>query len=371
MRRFSSFLLTLLGVLALASACGSGSSGGASAASLNTTGSNPDVAVVGDIHITRGELDHLITLAQKRAAVQKQKLPAPGSATYTSTVVLPTVQTLVTNAEVQNIADALGIKVSDSDVTKQLNTAVQQQFAGDQSKFQSFLKQYGMTVDDIKQQYIVPSLLQNKIIAKLKAQYAVSDKQVQDYYNSHKSSYKSPDTRKVHYILAKDKADAEAARTAAVKGESFASLVKKYSLDYTNNPSGALTATSMPGSLEQNFQNAVFQDLQTGGVTTPVEVDSTYAQQKLVDNHGNAECKPTCYFVIKADADTVKGSPQSFSQVKDQIKSTLEQTVQAQKLQKRIQSLLAGQKKITKYASGYAPPTPAKPGSTSGGAPTT
>jgi hypothetical protein len=366
MRRFSSFLLTLFGVLALASACGSGSSGGASAASLNTSGSNPDVAVVGNIHITRSELDHLITLKQKQAEVQKQKLPAPGSASYASTVVQPVVQTLVTNAEVQNIADALGIKVSDSDVTKQLNTAVQQQFAGDQSKFQSFLKQYGMTVDDIKQQFIVPSLLQQKIIAKLKSQYSVSDKQVQDYYNSHKSSYKSPDTRKVHYILAKDKADAEAARNAAVKGQSFASLVKKYSLDYKNNASGALTATSTPGSLEQNFQNAVFQDLQTGGVTVPVEVDSTYAQQKLP-----GQCKPTCYFVIKADADTVKGGQQSFSQVKDQIKSTLEQTVQAQKLQKRIQQLLAAQKKITKYAPGYAPPTPAKPGSTSGGAPTT
>jgi hypothetical protein len=93
MRRFSSFLLTLLGVLALASACGSGSGGGASAASLNTSGSNPDVAVVGNIHITRSELDHLITLKQKQAAVQKQKLPAPGSAAYTSTVVQPVVPT--------------------------------------------------------------------------------------------------------------------------------------------------------------------------------------------------------------------------------------------------------------------------------------
>jgi len=365
MRRFSSTLLTLLGVLALASACGGGSSG-SSAASLNTSGSNPDVAVVGNTHITRNDLDHQISLRAKAALVQKQTLPKPGSATYQSQVVQPILARLVTNAQVQNIADQLGVKVSDSEVQTQLDTAVKQQFGNDTAKYQAYLKQYGLTEDDIKTQAILPSLLENKIIAKLKSQYAISDKQVQDYYNSHKSSYKSPDTRKVHYILTKNKADAQAARTAAVKGQDFGQLVKKYSLDYKNNASGALTATSTPGSLEQNFQNAVFQDLQTGGVTVPVEVDSTYAQQKLP-----GECKPTCYFVIKADDDIVKGGQQSFSQVKDQIKSTLEQTTQAQKLQTRIQQLLATQKKITKYAAGFAPPTPAKPGSTSSGAPTT
>jgi foldase protein PrsA len=364
MRRFPSLLLTAVGVLALASACGGGGSA-ASVASLNSSGDNPDVAVVGTIHITRSELDHQISLRQKAAAVQKQTLPKAGSANYQSQVVQPILQRLVTNAQVQNIADQLGIKVSDSDVKKQLDTAVQQQFGSNQAKYQAYLKQYGLTEDDIKTQAILPSLLENKIIAKLKSQYAISDKQVQDYYNSHKSSYTSPDSRKVHYILAKNKADADAAHAAAAKGQSFAALVKRYSLDFKNNASGALTATSSPGSLEQNFQNAVFHDLQTGSVTAPVEVDASYAQQQL-----SGKCKPTCYFVIKADADIVKGGQQSFSQVKDQIKSTLEQTVQAQKLQKRIQQLLAAQKKITKYAAGFAPPTPAKP-STSGGAPTT
>jgi foldase protein PrsA len=360
MRRFAPLLLTLAVVVSLAAACG----GGSSSSSTAKLASN-DVAVVGPIHITKGDLDHQIALRVKAAQVQKQKLPAAGSATYQSQVVDPIVQRLVTNAQVQNIADELNIKASPDEVTAQLNKAVSAQFGNDKSKYEAYLKQYGLTEEDIKQQAILPSLLENKIVNKLKAQYAVTDKQLQSYYDSHKSTYKTPDTRKVHYILAKDQADAQAAAAAAKNGTSFASLVKKYSLDAKNNASGALSATSTPGSLETNFQNAVFQGLQTGDVSDPVQVDATYAQQQLA-----GKCKPTCYFVIKADDDIVKGGQQSFSQVKSQIQSTLEQTVQSGKLQKRIQQLLAAQKKLTKYAPGFAPAQPANPNST-GTTPTT
>jgi hypothetical protein len=358
MRPFRPLLVTLLGAVALTSACGGSSGSSSTAAQLASN----DVAVVGNIHITKDELDHQITLKTTEAKVDNQKLPAPGTPTFKSQVVDPILQRLVTNAQVQNIADELHVTVSDSEISTALDKAVKAQFKTT-ADYQAYLKKYGLTEDDIRTQAMLPSLLENKIVNKLKAQYAITDKQAQDYYNSHKSTYKTADTRKVHYILAKDKADAEAARAALVQGADWGSQVKKYSLDYhagtPSNQLGALTATM--GQLETNFQNAVFSGLGTGAISALVPVDATYAGQQLA-----GKCKPQCFFVIRADSDIVKGSQQTFDQVKSQIETQLGQTVQAQKLQKRIQALLAAQKKVTKYKSGFAPSTPAKPSSTGG-----
>ncbi len=358
MSRFRIVLLALLtSAVALGAACGGGSSSGSStAASL----SSDDVAVVGDIHITQSELDHQIQLQEKSAEISKQTLPKPGTANFKSQVSDPILQRLVNEAQVENIAKVLGITVSDSEVQKKLQDGVQQQF-GSQAKFQAFLTKYGITQDDIISQVVRPSLLQTKITDKLKSEYKVTDAQISDYYNKNKASFAQPDSRKVHYVLAKDKADADAARTFVTKGGSWGEAVKKWSLDYKpGTPAsqlGALTATK--GQLETNFENAVFNDLQTGGVSLPVEVSKSYEQSNL-----SGKCKPTCYFVIRADADTVKGSQQSLAQVKTQIMSTLEQSVQAQKISKRIQQLIAQQQKITKYRAGFKPTPPA---STSGG----
>jgi foldase protein PrsA len=343
MSRFRIVLLALLtSAVALAAACGGGSSS-STAASL----SSDDVAVVGDIHITRSDLDHQIQLQEKSAEVSHQKLPKPGSADFKAQVSDPVLQRLVNNAKIENIAKVLGISVSDSEVQKKLQEGI--------------LKQYGITEQDIIDQAVRPSLLQTKIEDKLKAQYKITDAQVQDYYNKNKASFAQPDSRKVHYILAKDKADADAARTFVTKGGSWGEAVKKWSLDYKPgippDQLGALTA-SKGQQLETNFENSVFNDLQTGGISVPVEVSKSYQQSNLA-----GKCKPNCYFVIRADSDTVKGSQQSFDQVKAQIMSTLEQSEQAQKISKRIQALVAQQDKLTKYAEGYKPtPPPATTG---------
>ncbi|HEY0388777.1 MAG TPA: peptidyl-prolyl cis-trans isomerase [Gaiellales bacterium] len=356
MTRFRIVLLPLLvGAVALGAACGGGSGGG-STADLG----KDDVAVVGTIHITRSELDHQIQLQETSAKVSGQALPKAGSADFKTQVTDPIVQRLVNEAEAENIAKQLDITVTDSEVQKKLDEGVQQQF-GSQAKFQAFLKKYGITEDDLKAQVVRPSLLQTKIIDKLKAQYKVTDAQVQAYYNQNKSTFKQADTRNVHYILTKDKADADAARTALVKGADFSKMVKKYSIDGAKDPTGALSASSTPGALEQNFQNTVFNELQTGGVSLPVEVSKSYAQSTLA-----GKCKPTCYFVIRADSDTVKGGQQSLAQVKSQIEQTLAQGSQAQKISKRLQALVAEQKKLTTYAAGYKPAATSNP-ATSGG----
>jgi hypothetical protein len=346
--------LVLLAAVAVSAGCGGGSSGGSSA-SLESG----DVAVVGDTHITQKQLDQLVAFQVHSAQVANQKIPAAGTTTFKTQVVDPTLQRMITNAQVENIAKELGVTVSDSEIDAGLQKAIQAQFGADTAKYQAYLKKYAISEDYLKQQLIRPQLLQTKIIAKLKSQYKVTDAQAQAYYNAHKSQYVTADTRKVHYILTKNQADADAARKALIQGSSFPAEVKKYSLDASSNPSGALTATQ--GQVETNFANAVFAGLVTGGISPPVEVDSAYASSNLA-----GKCKPNCYFVIRADGDTVKGSQQSYDAAKAQILAQLEQSQETPKLQKKIQSLLAAQKKLTKYAPAYKPaPTASTSGSTS------
>jgi hypothetical protein len=358
MTRFNALLIFLVSALVVVgSACGGG---GSSSGKLESN----DVAVVGDIHITRDQLDHQIALRVNAAKVDKTTLPKVGSADYKNQVVIPIVQRLVTNAEIQNIADILGVSASDSEVQKKLDEAVKREFKTDTKKYQDYLKKYGITEQDLKEQVIAPSLLQQKIQDKLKSQYKVTDAQVKSYFDQHKSEFITPDSRKVHYVIVKSKADATAARAQIAAGTAWGKVYKKYSLDYSSGTPAAQLGefTAQKGRTETNFGNLVFGGtLKTGQLSGLVEVSKQYADSSLP-----GKCKPTCYFVIRPDEDIVKGKTQTFDEVKAQVRQTLEQTVQAPKITKRIQTLADQQKKLIKYAKGFAPPQPA----TSGGATT-
>jgi hypothetical protein len=131
--------LVLLAAVAVSAACGGGSSG-ASSASLESG----DVAVVGDTHITKQQLDQLVTFQVNSAKVAKQKIPAAGTTDFKTQVVDPILQRMITNAQVENIAKELGVTVSDSEVNAGLQKAIQAQFGTDTAKYQAYLKKYAV-----------------------------------------------------------------------------------------------------------------------------------------------------------------------------------------------------------------------------------
>jgi hypothetical protein len=355
------FRISLLSLLVAAVALSAGCGGGGASSSLK----DGDVAIVGDVHITQAALDHQIALKVQSAKVDKQTVPKPGTTDYKTQVIDPVVQRLVGEVQLDNIATELKVSVSDSDVQKALDAAVKQQFGTDTAKYKAFLKKYGITEQDIKDQVIRPSLLQTKIQDKVKAQFPITDAQIKDYYNKNKTQFITPDTRQVHYVIVASRADALAAHTQLEAGANWGKVYKKYSLDYQSSTPAAQLGqfSASKGQTETNFGTAVFGNtLKTGSLSGLIEVSKTYADQSLP-----GKCKPTCFFVIRPDANIVKGSSQTFDQAKATIESTLASSVQAPKVSKRFQQLLDAQKKITKYASGYAPPTPTNPSTTGGG----
>ena len=348
-------ILILAAIAASTAACG-GSSSSSNSASLQSG----DVAVVGDIHITKQDLDHQIKLEVRAMQVGSQsctggsqgqencknkstKIPKVGTSQYTTTIVQPVVAYLVTQAQVQNIAKALHVGVTAAQLKTQVNQAISQYYGGNNAKYQADLKKYDLTEADIEQQFKL-TLLEQNIESKLKAQVKVTPKDMRDYYNSHQSLYETTaSTRKVDYVLVPSKALADKALAALQGGKSFSDVAK-----------GAIDDSSLhepfvatEGQIDAAFQKPAFS-LKTNQLSGLVPVDKAYAKTSL-----KGKCKPTCYFIIRPTADVVKGgAKKSFASVKAQIQSTLLSSRQSAHLQAVVTRLENAQKKITHYAAG-------------------
>lgn len=347
------WIICLAAVAALAAACGGSSSSSSSSANLGSD----DVAVVGQNHITKQQLDHQITLELAAMAVKKQKIPKVGTTSYTSTVVQPVLAYLVQDAQVHDIAKDLSVSVTPKQIQDQVTKAIQQFYGGDQAKYHADLKKYKLTDADIAQQFEL-TLLEQKIEAKLRGQVKVTDKDVEDYYKSHQQLYEtSADSRTVDYVLLPTKAAAEQAHAALASGKSFADVAAG-AIDDT---SAHEPFTFSKGTGDVAFQNATFS-LKTDQLSGLVKVDPAYAKTSLA-----GKCHPACYFIIRPTGETVKaGTTKSFAGVKDQIRTQLLQTRQSAHIAGVVKKLEAEQKKQTKYAPGYAPPKTQTPSTDSG-----
>jgi foldase protein PrsA len=135
-------------------------------------------------------------------------------------------------------ADAakMGIKVTDAEVQKAFTTAKKAQFPT-ASGYNTFLSSTGQTTQDVIYRFRI-----NEILQKLSAKHntAVTPAAIKAYYESHLSSFGSQETRNMKIVLAKTQADANAAKKALESGQSWASVVKKYSIDPTTKSTGGV-----------------------------------------------------------------------------------------------------------------------------------
>jgi parvulin-like peptidyl-prolyl isomerase len=357
-------ILILAAIAASTAACG-GSSSSSNVASLQSG----DVAVVGNVHITKQELDHQIKLEVRAMVIGSQsctggsqgqencknkstKVPKVGTTQYTTTIVQPVVAYLVTQAQVQNIAKELHVTVTAKQLKTQVTQAIAQYYKGNQAKYEADLKKYDLTEADVEQQFKL-TLLEQNIESKLKAQVKVTPKELRAYYNSHQSLYETTAaTRTVDYVLVPSKSLAEKAHSELAAGKTFTDVAK-----------GAIDDSSLhepfvatEGQIDAAFQKPAFS-LKTNELSGLVPVDKKYASTSL-----KGKCKPTCYFIIRPTAAVIKGgAKKSFASVEAQIQSTLLSSRQTAHLQSVVTKLENAQKKITRYAPGYKPPKTTTP----------
>jgi len=109
-----------------------------------------------------------------------------------------------------------------------------------------------------------------------------TDKDIEDYYNTHASEFAIPENLTVRHILAKTRDEAVSIRRQLDRGAKFADLAGKYSLDAASKANGGLIGgpVQKAGSIRglgavPEFNQAAFE-LKEGEVSQPVKSTKGY-----------------------------------------------------------------------------------------------
>ena len=246
-------------------------------------------------------------------------------------------------------ANKLGIKVTDAEVQKAFNTAKNQQFPNG-SGFNNFLSQTGQTMDDILYRFRINEIVQ-KLVAKHNS--TVTPAQIQSYYNAHSSQFGTQDSRNIRVVLAKNAADAAAAKKALDSGQSWAKVAKKYSTDPTTKNTGGLLTGVTKSQADPALASVAFT-APLNQITGPVKGQFGYY----------------VFDVIKGTPATHQSLAQATPLIKQQLTSTQQQSAQTAVDSHAKKDWLSQTSCRSGYAmadcSGYTAPKTATTGSSTG-----
>jgi len=270
-----------------------------------------DIALVEQVPDDVGsisETDFKRALLQQAAQGGLKKAPKPGESKYEE-LRDNAVGELLDTAWIQGESEELGISVTPKQIATELALVKKQNFKT-AAEFQKFLRTSRFTMEDVRSRVRV-QLLSTQIQEMITKQAPPpSESEISAYYDSARDSqFTTGESRDVRIVVAKDKADAEAAKAALGKDSSAAAWKKvaaKYSTDPTTKSKGGLQAGLTEETLQSQpeLKAAVFGS-PTGVVAGPVEVAGSF-------------------FVVEVE----KLNPekvQTLAEVKAQIKSQLTQ----------------------------------------------
>jgi foldase protein PrsA len=146
------------------------------------------------------------------------------------------------------------IKVTDAQVQKAFQTAKTAQFPS-KAQFDTFLSQTGQTLADILFRFRI-----NQIAGKLitKETKKVTPSAIQQYYNTHRSQFGTPERRDMRIVLTKTLAQANTAKRAVVSGQSWNKVARRYSIDPTSKNTGGLLVGQTKGQTDPALDRAAF-----------------------------------------------------------------------------------------------------------------
>ena len=328
--RFLALFAVGLMAVAFASGCGSSS---------KSVGAD-EVAVVGNCAISKEQFNHLLDQARKSYKAQKQPFPAAGTQQYTA-LRKQAMQFLVQRCEFNQKAADLGVKVTDDDVTKSLQTLKAQYFgkgghcdATCEKKFQTQIAKQGLTPKQVRED-VQANVVQSKIYTKVTDGITVSDQDIADYYKKNKQQYVQPESRDVRHILVKKKSLADSLYQQLKSGGNFAALAKKYSQDPGSKTMGGKLTISK-GRQVPEFDAVAFK-LKVHELSKPVKTQ-----------YG--------WHIIQALTPIKKATTTPLSQVTAAIKQQLLQSKKQDEMKKWVDDTSKSFAKKTTYQVGYAPP---------------
>ena len=291
------------------------------------------VAVVDGQEIARSDYEALIAQAKKSYTNRKREFPAAGSQEF-QTLRNQAVQYLVQREQFEQAAEDLDIEVTDKQVDERLEQVVKQYFGGDRKKYDTQLKQQGVTERQVREE-IRSQLVSEKIFAKVTGKEAVTEAEIAAYYAKNKQQYSQPESRDVRHILVKTKKQADDLYAQLENGGDFAALAKKFSEDTGSKANGGKLTISK-GQTVAPFDQTAFL-LKKNAVSKPVKTEFGY-------------------HIIQPLSETKPAKVTPLAEVKASIKQQLAQTQKNEAMTKWVDDLKKDYKDKVAYATGFTPP---------------
>jgi peptidyl-prolyl cis-trans isomerase C len=176
-------------------------------------------------------------------------------------------------------------------------------------------KEFQDRLSDIREQLIIETLLKKKVTAE--SQF--KDEELQKFYEAHKEEFKKDREIQTRQIVVKTEAEVKEIQSKIAKGEDFAELAKKYSIDPSAKTTGGDIGYHPKGTLIPEFEEAAFKLTKVGQVTPPVKTQLGY-------------------HLIKLEGERT-GAYVPFAEVKDFVRQKLTQEKQTEVLKKYIDDL--------------------------------
>lgn len=137
---------------------------------------------------------------------------------------------------------------------------------------------YQKKLEDFKKINLVGLLLEREIETKTK----VSDKEIRDYYEKNKKDFAPVSHVKLSHILVNTEEEAQKVLERLKKGEDFAQIAKKSSIDTVSAKKGGDLGFFSKGEIPPEFRIAAVR-LKTGEVSEPIKTKSGYEIIKITD----------------------------------------------------------------------------------------
>jgi peptidyl-prolyl cis-trans isomerase SurA len=198
-------------------------------------------------------------------------------------------------------AKELNINV-DSDVTKYMTNLQRQAGIADADKFHEYVRQgTGLPFEDYLSETKNQFMTREVVGQEVGRHISISEKELRDYYESHKSDFVKEEKVYLSEILVstegKDAAGVAAAEkkakqlsAAAARGERFSDLARDNSDATTAKAGGQLGGGYKKGDLAKSFEEAVW-NLPKGSVTQPIRIPTGWEILK-VEDHTKAGLEP-------------------------------------------------------------------------------
>jgi parvulin-like peptidyl-prolyl isomerase len=250
---------------------GAGLSVGLAACGGSDSSDLPDgvVAQVGPAEITQDQLDTAVAQQAAQAEAQGQSLPAEDSDEFAA-VQQQALQGLVTQDVVAFEARKCGppCKVTDAEVTSELNEIKQTNFNGSDEEFNSFLEESDLTLAEARD-LIRNQQQQEELFNFITRGVRFTADDAKAFYDENQAQFRTPAGREASHILVETEPEADDIRER-VTTENFAEVASEESTDEGSAQQGGSLGTIQRGQLVPEFEEAAFE-LEDGEISDPVE----------------------------------------------------------------------------------------------------